>query len=115
MIIINATEIKVKRMAAITEPLISIYNEEKIKVAATFDNKGVYTYELAVPLKYFGLSINDSQKFSYGIKIASRLDEPKVGMRTRYTYANGVQTDIDQDLDSTTNFWGEYTLKEKIE
>ena len=61
-------------------------------------------------MKYLGLSPMGLKKFSYSIKIASRLDEPKLGMITRYVYPNGVRTDVDQDLDSSTNFWGEYTL-----
>jgi len=88
---------------------ISIYNEHQIKVAAIFDNKGGYTYELALPLKYVGLSIDRLQKFSYNIKLNNR------GYTTGnyMDRASGQMMDADPDLDSVTDFWGDYTLAKK--
>jgi hypothetical protein len=112
-IVSNAKEIKIKGAKGITDTLVSIYNEEKIRVAAAFDTNGAYIYELAVPLKYLELFITDPKIFTYSVKIAGRLENPKYGLRVRYVYTNGVQTDVDQDLNSTTQFWGEYVLKIK--
>jgi len=113
-LVTNAKTIQIKGVKEIPDGQLSVYNEEGIKVAAAFDHTGVYTYELAVPLKYLHLSINDSKKFSYNIKLQSRLDVLRHGMVTRYVIRPGVgQVDQDQDLDSTTDFWGEYTLAKK--
>ena len=48
---------------------ISIYNMEGIKVAALFGDDAVFTWELAIPLKYLGLSVNDLKPFVYNIKL----------------------------------------------
>lgn len=110
---INAKMIEIAGISSITEPIISVYNEEHIKAAARFDNLGVYTYELAIPLKYLGLSTENPKEFSYSIRLESRLTNPKLNMRTVYTYPNRIMTDVDQDLDSTTDFWGTYILAKK--
>ncbi|MDB5114818.1 MAG: hypothetical protein JWQ79_310 [Mucilaginibacter sp.] len=106
-----AKTIKVKRGLR-PDSSISIYNEERIRVGASFD-KGTYTYELLIPLKFLKLTSNDIQEFNYNVRLKSRLDVPKQGMRVRYIYPNGVMTDVDQDLDSTTDFWGKYILAKK--
>jgi hypothetical protein len=62
-------EINVTGIKEIHEPSISIYNTEGIKVAAQFNDHMQYTYELAIPLKYLGPSINSGQKFNYNIKM----------------------------------------------
>lgn len=61
-------EIKVLRVKGMTDSLISIYNEYGIKAMASFDPKGVFTYELALPLESLGLSA-DSHEFSYNLKL----------------------------------------------
>jgi len=95
----------------ITDSIISVYNEEKIKAAAAFDIKGSYTYELAIPLKYLGLKVSDNKQFSYSIKLLSRLVNKKPGTLMVFKYnVTGEQIDANQDLDSTTDFWGEYAL-----
>lgn len=110
---INAKMIQITGISSIKEPAISVYNEEHIKAAARFDNLGVYTYELAIPLRYLGLTTENPKEFSYSIRLESRLTNPKLHMRTVYTYPNSIMTDVDQDLDSTTDFWGTYILAKK--
>lgn len=86
--------------------VISIYNEQHVKVAVAFDSKGGYTYELAVPLKYLGLT--DASKFSYNIKLNA--------YETPSYFSDKVTkewTNADPDLSSVTDFWGEYTLAKK--
>jgi hypothetical protein len=110
----KANTINLKGIKEIPDSAISVYNEEKIKAAAAFDIRGGYTYELAIPLKYLGLKITDDKKFSYSIKLLSRLNYMKKGTAMVYRYdKNGDQYDANQDLDSTTDFWGEYTLARK--
>ncbi len=55
----KAKDVKVKGIAAITDSLLSIYNEEGIKARSTYVKDGVYTYELAIPLKYLGISLKE--------------------------------------------------------
>jgi len=107
----NAKEMKVKGIDGLSDTLVSVYNERGIKVASAFDNKGVYSYELAIPLKLLGLSI-ENKTFSYNVKLISRLDLKK-GFGISYRYINDEPVDINLDLDSTTDFWGEYTLSKK--
>jgi hypothetical protein len=115
MLAINGKTIKVEGIESLSAEPISVYNEEKIKVAATFDKNGNYTYKLAVPLKYLGLAVNDPQKFSYNIRIDGRLVNPKIGLTIHYTYPypGSGKVDVDADLNSTTDFWAEYTLAKK--
>ena len=65
-------EIKVFGFNEITDSLISIYNEYGIKVATSFDTKGNFIYELAVPLKSLDLKTGNKNELSYNIKINGR-------------------------------------------
>jgi hypothetical protein len=62
-------EIKVKGFPAVTDSLLSIYNEQGIKTAAAIDATGAYTYELAIPLQLLGLSADNPKEFNYNIKV----------------------------------------------
>jgi len=62
----RSKEVKVQGISSITDSLISIYNENDIKVAARFDEQANYVYELALPLKYFG----SPAKFNYTITLS---------------------------------------------
>lgn len=110
---INSKMIGVTGISSIKDSTISVYNEERIKTAARFDNLGVYTYELAIPLKHLGLSTTTAKKFNYSIRLESRLARFKPNTKIVYMYPDGIMTDIDIDLDSTTDFWGTYTLAKK--
>jgi len=88
---------------------LSIYNEQKINIASKFDKEGNYVCELAIPLKYINLS-QYNQKISYSIKLNGRLTNHKKGTRVNYVYIGGHPTDVDQDIDSATDFWADYTL-----
>jgi len=109
----KATIIHIKGMKDVPDNELSVYNDKNIKVAMAFDHTGAYTYELAIPLKYFGLSISDAKKFSYNIKLQNRQDVGRRGMVTRYNNINGQSVSDDLDLDSSTDFWAEYTLARK--
>jgi len=105
------------------DTLLSIYNQQGIKVAEAFDNKMAYSYELALPLKY--LNMNKASKFVYhimlpgidvykdlGYKFTKRADGaivaslPPGGVTVQASHLPAVT--------STTDFWGEYVLtKEK--
>ena len=59
-----AKQIKVTGAKNVKDTL-SIYNEEGIMAAASFNNQVVYTYELALPLKY----LNGGQVLNYSIRL----------------------------------------------
>ena len=132
MVILNkdlsskAKDIKVKGVKEITDSLISIYNPYGIKAVALFDNKTIFTYELAVPLKYLGLSVKDPKPFVYNIKLtgmanagrtlaaAARVQRhairgPLVPWRNS-DLITGPTVERFYALIATTDFWGEYTL-----
>jgi hypothetical protein len=50
-------------------PLISVYNDVKIKANIRLDNQLSYTYELAIPLKYLSSVINSFGGFTYNIRL----------------------------------------------
>ena len=96
------------------DTLISVYNEDGIKVAAAFDNELVYTCELAISLKHLGLAINNGTKFAYNIMlnevIQSGIDIKKdpSGNIVSMSVNKGAQPAM-----PPTDFWGEYTLAKK--
>ena len=51
------------------DSVISIYNEYGFKGAVDFDGKGMLTCEMAIPLKYLHMSVQDAKEFSYNIKL----------------------------------------------
>jgi hypothetical protein len=109
-------EIELTGIQEIQEPSISIYNSLGINVAAQFNNRMQYVYELAIPLKYLGNSINSGKKFKYNIKLNGMpLFEPNgrsipiFPIPENPTKANILAIWIQ----NATDFWGEYTLVKK--
>lgn len=108
---------------AITDDSISVYNEYGIKAVSRVDNQINYVYELAIPLKYLGLSTDNPKHFFYNIKvnaIAGGLDGiDGIGKITSVTIVGesivmtGPGADRAMSLMNYTDFWGEYTLAKK--
>lgn len=110
------------------DSIVSIYNEDDIKVAGLFDVKQGYTFELCVPLKYLGLTENTAEKFKYKISIngeANRFDPaaPLIKSGTRSDGTPMLQADL-QTLNNvvqagnmaryaTVDFSGEYLSAKK--
>jgi len=113
------------------DTLISVYNTDGIKTAQLFNNKGAYTYELAVSLKNLGLTVDNPDKFAYHITLngsslfnnisfkASGMSEGGGGSAPisvgaiSFTSADGsdaVKLFLDGGTAAPTDFWGEYTL-----
>ena len=111
------------------DSLISIYNDKGIEAANAVDNNRLYTWELSVDLSLFGLSIENSEKFSYHITLN--------GEPNRYTQdglvdnvkrilmqnnrdgsltpdkLSSIGTNLQQGINmstAATDFWGDYTL-----
>lgn len=64
----QAKEIKVFNFPAVTDSLISIYNEYDIKVAAKFTDKDEYIYEMAIPLSLMGLNATSAKEIAYQLR-----------------------------------------------
>jgi hypothetical protein len=62
-------EISALGFKEITDTLVSIYNEYGIKAAANIDDKGVFVYELAIPIKLLALSADNQKELAYNIKV----------------------------------------------
>jgi len=139
----KAKDIRVEGVKEIPNHLISIYNPEGIKAAAYFDDKTNFTYELAVPLKYLGLSVSESKPFVYNIKLRSLeggypgtvdfkgapTDVGQPFIKALNVQRRSIKTIMFKSLDrenntaiwgdrllnlvNPTDFWGEYTLSKK--
>jgi len=89
-------------------------NADDIRFAARFDSEGHLVYELAIPLKLLNISISGTKKIKYNIKLLSRTEIYKTGIGISYSYNSaGEPYDTNQDLNSTTDFSGEYILAKK--
>ncbi len=106
----------------ITDSLTSVYNDYEIEARALLDNKLTYNYELAIPLKYLGLTIDKAIKFTYNIRLNGIIPQGA----TLQTLGSGMVLITYQGttraLDNTkrglimnypNDFWGEYTLAKK--
>lgn len=108
--------IKVKGLKGL-DTLISVYNTNGIEAVSNFDNKMIYTYELAIDLKLLGLDINGPARFNYNLKLDQLPAEETPGIKITY---DGSGTVIGVDISNVksfspsysigTDFWGEYTL-----
>lgn len=104
------------------DTLISVYNEDGIKVGERFNPKMVYTWELAIDLKRFGLSVSDGSKFAYHIKLnGAKMGTPRIIINGSPAATNdpAMQEKIQAMMSQIrisgpggdpTDFWGEYTL-----
>lgn len=116
--------IGVTGVKTITDSLISVYNDDGIKAVSLFDKQINYTYELAIPLKYLGLSINKPRKISYQIMLEgasannATIQLSGGGRFLNVTVGNNPPNAIPAvapylDYVYPTDFWGEYTLAKK--
>jgi len=111
----TAKLIKVTGVAGI-DTLISIYNEKGVKAAAAFDNKMLFTCEMAVSLKLLDLP---NGKFAYNVRLNGVSFDDVPGITVGRS-ADGQITSIDihkdqmtrtpQVMTAPTDFWGEYTV-----
>ncbi len=109
------------------DSLISVYNEDGIKAMGRYDNKGAFTYELAISLKQLGFSTTNPVKFTYHIALNGVNLFAKAGGNQEMRVVNvsgapmgGGGADLsqlkimlDQSQTAATDFWGEYMLAKK--
>jgi hypothetical protein len=125
----KAKDIRVTGIKAIPDHLISIYNTQGIKAAVLVDEKIAMTYELAVPLKYLGLS-SETKSFAYTIQLTgmdaniNSIDSQMQAFQTlRWPIKKTIKITMVgnlpqfepyvQNLLSPTNLSGEYALNDK--
>lgn len=65
----KAKEIMAIGFKELPEGMLSVYNEESIKVAEAFDHNRALNFEIAIPLKYLGLKVGEPIKFGYSIML----------------------------------------------
>lgn len=110
------------------DSLISVYNEDGIKAAGRYDNKGVFTCEIAISLKLLGLSVDNPAKFSYHILLngvslfgserpVQAISIMGGGMPMGGGESPVLMTKVMMDGGGSgaapTDFWGEYILAKK--
>jgi hypothetical protein len=120
---IKSKEIRITGIKEFNDNRISVYNEHGNKATSLFDKNIYYNYELAIPIKYLGLSIDDPKRFSYNVKInPTKISQVSGNLRDgikTITVVNGTMEyggpslGRVQYLMSATDFWGEYILSKK--
>lgn len=110
-------EIYVTGIPGITDPFISVYNTQGIKVGTSFNKTLEYTYELAIPLKYLEAAISNAKSFKYDIKLNTdaiiKVKEVPFGPVLDLGPAVGPSSHDDLFLFNDTDFSGEYILAKK--
>lgn len=129
----TSKEISALGFKEITDTLISIYNEYGIKAVTNIDDKGVFVYELSIPLKLLGISTGDQKEIAYNIKVNGLQLSASSGFGGSGGGRNGgggfgggggggfgggggpgfggTRDSSDaSDLTSPTDFWGKYIL-----
>ncbi|OCX50531.1 hypothetical protein BEL04_22400 [Mucilaginibacter sp. PPCGB 2223] len=102
-------EIRVAGIKEIEDTSISVYNTQGIKAKMQFILMQPVV-EIAIPLKYLGLSTTKPVKFSYNIKLS--VPPPPPGF-VAGAIADDPPTADEAYLENTTDFWGEYILAPK--
>jgi hypothetical protein len=130
----NFKEIKLTGFKNIADSVISMYNDLGIKAAVTYDDNGALISELAMPLKYMGLT-GSAVELTYNIKLnglnvnamltGSGINAQALAAAAAAASGGGGALaggggfiairgmgDI-QGMISPTDFWGKYTMAKK--
>lgn len=107
------------RVSGITgvDSLISVYNTDGIKAAGAFNNKKVYTCELAINLKLLNISTAYATKFAYHIRMNGARSVGTISVMSSTPGNEAVMqafvaraNETGARLSAPTDFWGEYVL-----
>lgn len=103
--------IAVEGILEINSKILSIYNNEGIMASIKFNKKMDCIYKLTIPLKYLGISLNDSNSLKYRIKLNGT---PEVGAngvgKVKFRNPGQVLPPESLYIGFPTDFSGEYTL-----
>jgi len=116
--------IKLTGIPDIADNMLSVYNEEGIKANAQFDSRIYFNYELAIPLKYLGLTeypgiffynikLNDAAAYAAVVKVDPNREAVNYTDNAVADYSVGQASAQNMKLLVSTDFWGEYTLAKK--
>jgi hypothetical protein len=118
----NATkEIHIIGIKEIPDSIVSIYNTQGIKASIQFIQVQA-AIEIAIPLKYLGLSVDTPATFSYNIRINAVPEASRFYVTDASDPKFGDQMAPPPDMPVTpnngyawnpTDFWGEYILAKK--
>ncbi len=94
------------------DKLLPVYNDNGIQAANATDSKKNFTWEMAIDLKLLGLQPDKAEKFSYHIVVN--------GEPNKFTDPFMLEPEVSsgqikapktlEELSTTTDFWGEYSL-----
>jgi len=105
-------QIKVTGFKEMADATIPTDNSEGIRVSFLFQNVEPII-EMAIPLKFLGISISNLTSFSYNIKLVHQADDPVPLSMVNNVHEIVTTNPDDLYLQNTTDFWGEYTLAKK--
>nr|ALG05213.1 hypothetical protein [uncultured bacterium 4C6] len=90
----------------VTDNEIPLYNNLGIQTSSAFYERGIYVYELAIPLELLALPAAGTQAFSYHIKLNVRSRNSPVIINPNAP----PEPQAAPEFITPTDFWGEYTL-----
>ncbi len=65
----NAKQISVEGLTGVPDGIMPVKNDKQIASAASLDEQGNLVCELAIPLQYLGLAINNDKPIAYRFKV----------------------------------------------
>lgn len=105
-------EIRVKGLENILDGSIALSNEYGIRAAAVLDSTYLFTYELAVPMRYLNLSLDKANAFAVNIKL-NGMTIPRMQAPPRSPYEGGARRTYQAPVPSffkPEEFWFKRTL-----
>lgn len=105
-ITVQLSKLKITGVRTLADSILSVNNNDKIHVAASFDNNRYYTCELSIPLKYLNLPAGSAVPFTYSIKMIGQLE----GRKNNEVFI--VESNFMKALNYTTDFSAKYTLSQ---
>ncbi len=89
---------------------LAIYNEQGIEAAGKFGLKKTYTIEFSIPIALIHEQINKAGILSYHIRINGGKGPLYLTEKNPNGFMNKVADEMNAVYQSSTDFWGEYTL-----
>lgn len=111
----KSKKISIKGSDELQDSLVSVYNDQGIKIASRFDDHIAYTYELLIPFKYLGIDLNQTRLY-YNIKFngSTRAEGSSIENIPGGVRVNGSASMADmQFISSPTDLSAEYIFAKK--
>lgn len=115
-------EIRISGFKSIADSALSIYNEYGLKAAASFDDKGLFFCEFAVPLELLDVKLDSAPEIAYQIKLNGMDIGVALGGQVVFRAVaisggsggggNNTRNNTSrQDMFAATDFWGKYIFQ----